>query len=326
MPRGSCLWHTVMAAGAIRLLVAMVAALPLQAGALADAAAASDSAFPFVEIAAGAHVHLGHQEEADAANRGDIANIGFVVGRDAVAVIDTGGSPAVGRALRAAVRAVTPLPIRYVVNTHVHPDHIFGNAAFAADHPVFVGHAALPLALARRGAFYREALGRTLGEDAAGAEVIGPGLLVTDRLDVDLGGRTLTVRAHPTAHTDNDLTVFDSATGTLWASDLLFVERVPVVDGSVLGWLSELDRLGAMPVARVVPGHGAVSTDWPGVLAPQRRYLSTLVGEVRRLIKDGGTIEQAVATVGRGEAGNWLLFEAYHRRNVTAVFVELEWE
>lgn len=279
------------------------------------------------EIAPGNFVHRGAHAEAGPENLGDIANLGFIVGETAVAVIDSGGSAAIGRRLLEAVRKVTDLPVRYLINTHVHPDHLFGNAVFRDAGAEIVDHANLPRALAARGAFYREALGETLGEAAAGSEVVAPSLTVADSLSLDLGGRRLQLTAHPAAHTDADLTVYDEATGTLWLGDLLFVERVPVIDGSLNGWLAVMEQLRGQPARRAVPGHGPSSVAWPGALAAQEAYLSGLRDGLRKIIAVGGTIEQALADPRwRGEAARWRLFEAYHKRNVVTAFTELEWE
>jgi quinoprotein relay system zinc metallohydrolase 2 len=290
------------------------------------ASCAETAALPVTEIASGIFVHNGVQEDASAANEDAIANIGFIIGDQAVAVIDPGGSFSEGSALRAAIRVRTDQPIRYVILTHVHPDHIFGAAAFREDHPDFVGHAKLPGALAQRGDYYLRRLQGALGDGASGTEIVPPTVLVADRLELDLGRRRLTVRAHGPAHTDNDLTIFDENTRTFWLADLLFVDRIPVIDGSLVGWLKQLDELTAISADRAVPGHGPVSVAWPAAAEPERRYLAAVARDTRAAIKAGIGIANAYQHVANSERGNWLLFDEYHPRNVTASYKELEWE
>ena len=280
-----------------------------------------------IEIAPGIFVHVGQYELVNRENRGNISNAVCIVGASTVAVIDTSGSYQVGKDLHEAIAQITQKPIRYVINTHMHPDHVLGNAAFKSAGCEFVGHHKLPAALYARKESYLANARQRLGDDAfSGTEIIPPSLLVKDTLDLDLGGRTLTLKARPTAHTDNDLTIFDSATGTFFLGDLLFSNHVPTLDGSLVGWLNLIPALMQEKADRAVPGHGPNAMPWPDAIKPVERYLKVLAADVRKMIKDGKTIEQAVATAGQSERGNWALFDEHHPRNVTAAFTELEWE
>jgi quinoprotein relay system zinc metallohydrolase 2 len=348
-----CLHCPPTARGPSRRFAQCVAAW-LVAG-LADGIAASPAAMaadaapvpplPMVRIAEGAYVHFGAQQDSSADNGGAIANVGFVVGQRCVAVIDTGGSRVEGEQLRTAMREVTELPVCAVINTHMHPDHVYGNSAFrggeaggagatdgteaadparAAD---FIGHVHLAAALAARRETYARAQQRTLGAQAATAPLVGPTLGVTPGhpYTLDLGGRRLEIRAWRTAHTDNDVTVFDPLGSTLWAGDLLFSERIPVIDGSLTGWLSVMDEIEKMNPRQIVPGHGPIG-DWRTALTAQRRYLQALALDTRAAIREHRSMLQAVEQVAAGERGKWLLFDEYHRRNVAAAYAELEWE
>jgi quinoprotein relay system zinc metallohydrolase 2 len=278
------------------------------------------------EVAPGAFVHLGQQLALDAPGHDDIANIGFIIGERCVAVIDTGGSVRIGRALLAAIRQRTRRPICYVINTHVHVDHVLGNAAFAPARPSFVGHWALAAAMARSRDFFLQHYAQDLDQPASAAQIILPDRSVRQTLELDLGRRRLSLQAWPNAHTDCDLTVLDRQSRTLWAGDLLFRERLPALDGSATGWLAVIEQLARLRVRRTVPGHGPLTDDLPAALDTQRHYLQALVEGVHDELAQGASMQEAIDTVAAAERPLWLLWDSTHARNVARLYEQMEWE
>ncbi len=284
------------------------------------------SALDVTEVSSGIFVHFGSPELPNKINHGAIANIGFIVGDRCVAVIDTGGNPEQGYALKKAIQQITSTPICFVINTHVHPDHIFGNIAFKQQGVKFIGHKNLARAMSTRGGYYIEKSKEQIGVNLQEKHIIFPDKGVKKHLILDLGGRKLRLTAHPTAHTDNDLTVFDQKTNTLWMSDLLFLEHLPVIDGSLIGWLNEINRMEKQKYKVVIPGHGPLVTDWPKGLQAEKHYLQTILTETREMIAKDKFIEEAIKTVAYSEKDKWKLFDQFHKKNVTSAFAELEWE
>ena len=289
-----------------------------------------------IALAPGVYLHRPALAEWATSAQGDVANLGVVVGERCVAVVDTGGSPAVGQTLRLAIARLTPLPVCHVINTHAHPDHLLGNLAFrgsgpgGAD-PRFWAHAQFSSALAARERRFLGSLKMGIAPGSGPEVLVHPTDTVSLSQDIDLGGRSLRLVAWPTAHTNNDLSVLDLNSRTAFLGDLLFVTHLPVLDGSLRGWVKVMAQLQALDLLTAVPGHGAPDVQWPRALQPQQAYLTHVLQATRAAIKAQRTIRQAVETIavqadGEAARGGWQLTEFFHRRNLTAAFAELEWE
>ncbi len=310
----------------LSVLIAAVVFVALIAGpTAAEETQAAPSAA--MEIAPSVYVLPGVIALTDKQNAGQISNSGFIIGRDGVAVIDTSGSLAAGGKLRAAIRAISSKPILYVIFTHVHPDHTLGAAAFVDDHPVFVGHHALPAAMAAHGEDYLNAARHLLGEqNFSGTQIVPPTLLVDGEKEIDLGDRRLKLESWPSGHTNTDITITDETTGAMFLGDLLFSGHIPALDGKLTGWLDNLRKLKQRPVRLVVPGHGPAAMAWPDAAEAEEAYLRRLRDDVGEAVREGETIRQAAESAAASERGKWRLFDDFNPRNATTAYHELEWQ
>jgi quinoprotein relay system zinc metallohydrolase 2 len=292
----------------------------------ANLAASGADNFAIEEVASGIYLHRGQIAGLDDPARADSANIGFIVGATCIAVIDTGGALSTGRKLAAAIATVSDKPVCYVINTHVHFDHVLGNRAFVGVQAHFAGHENLRPAIAASRDFLAAAFAVELGASGQQAAVIAPEVLVADQLEIDLGERRLLLQAVANAHTTTDLTVYDVSSATLWSGDLLFRERLPILDGSLLGWLQWMDENMRESYALVIPGHGPTDRNWPQGALRQYEYLSVLRDETRTAIATGMFVEDAKAVVAITERARWRLSDRAHGLNVSRAYRELEWE
>jgi quinoprotein relay system zinc metallohydrolase 2 len=282
--------------------------------------------FNLTEIAEANFVHTGLHVSIDDEEHDDIANIGFIIGNKCVAVIDTGGSIKIGQQLFKSIRSKTDKPVCYVINTHIHFDHILGNKVFESAKTKFVGHHKLAEAVEQNKSFFLEYYQKDLGDNPDESSIIGPNILVDKKVQLDLGGRTLTLIPYQVSHSHNDLVVIDDKTKTLWAGDLIFRQRIPILTGSLKGWLKVIEQLNKLDINHVIPGHGAVAVSIEQAIERQHQYLTLLLKETRKSLTEGQFVNEAMESIDKDNQLNWLLHEHHHPGNVSKAYTELEWE
>ena len=288
------------------------------------------------KIADGVYVHYGkHENIYEGSNIGDIANLVFIIGDESIAVIDTGGSHQVGEALKLAIKKISKKPIKYVINTHVHQDHIFGNTAFISDETIIYGHFNLKKALQERGSQYIRQVSEA-GDKVKGTRIIFPHIIIAEtspdqvkklsnEITIDLGNRKLLLISHPTAHTYSDASVFDLKTKTFFVGDLVSDERAPTMDGLVKNWIKVLNEIEKVDFKIMVPGHGKIQKD-NTALKKTRTYLQVLYDDVIDALKKDMPAEKVIKIAAQTEKDKWILFDRVNPGNVVRTFMRYEWE
>jgi glyoxylase-like metal-dependent hydrolase (beta-lactamase superfamily II) len=298
-------------------------------GLLASGAAwAADTPVKAVKVAEDVWVVQGESAQGSAANRNFISNAGFVVTGDGVVVVDALGSPTLAEELIAEIRRITSQPIRHVIVTHYHADHFYGLQAFKAVGASVVAHRAAGEYLnsdtaQRRLAASREELFPWIDERT---RLVAPDRWL-DQPDTVLRVGTLEVQirhAGP-AHTPEDLVVYVSSRGVLFAGDMVFRGRIPFVGQSdSRQWIESLSRLIEFKPKIVVPGHGAVSTDPTTDMELTRDYLAYLRKTMGEAARDLEPFDEAYAKADWTRFERMPLFRAVNRMNAYNTYLLME--
>jgi len=262
-----------------------------------------------------------------AANRNFISNAGVVVTSEGVVVIDALGSPALAEELLAAIGRITPQPVRYVIVTHYHADHIYGLQAFKARGATLIAHAAGREYLNSDTAARRLEASRA---DLAPWIDAKTRLVAADRwLDADtpltLGGERFHIRHAGPAHTGEDLVVLAERSRVLFAGDIVFRGRIPFVGNADSSrWIDTLDRLAADAPAILVPGHGPHSTDAVADLRLTRDYLAYLRQAMGEAAAQLEPFDDAYARTDWSRFEQLPLFKAANRMNAYNTYLLME--
>jgi glyoxylase-like metal-dependent hydrolase (beta-lactamase superfamily II) len=261
------------------------------------------------------------------ANRNFISNAAFVTTGEGVLVVDGLGSPALAEALLAEIRRVTQEPIRYVVVTHYHADHIYGLQVFQAAGAQIVAHRAAKQYLNSENAALRLEASRTelapwIDEST---RLVPADIWVDEQWVLNLGRERFHLRHAGPAHTPEDLTVMAEREGILFAGDLVFRNRIPFVGQADSGaWVSALDGLLKWRARLVVPGHGPI-TDQPSQdLQLTRDYLQHLRMVMGQAARDLEPFDEAYAKADWSRFEGMPLFGVANRINAYNTYLLME--
>ncbi|HSH30591.1 MAG TPA: MBL fold metallo-hydrolase [Thiohalobacter sp.] len=290
---------------------------------------------PYYRLASDTYFLYGNIAQVNERNRGFNGNAGFVVTTEGVVVIDSLGTPELGRRLIATIRSVTDRPIRYLILTHSHPDHAYGAVAFRelGDEVTVIGHPGildyLGTPVLQESADYRRDI---LGADMRGFEGVAPDVLI-DRprlgtpYSLELGGERFDIYNAGKHHSYGDLVVHQSGEDILWVSDLAFNQRTTFMgDGDSKQALEGQDWLleNFADARLMVPGHGSAQTAPFPMVEKTRAYIQRLRDEMAAAIDNGLTLSEAVEQSHFPDWADVPLYEENHRRNANFVYLEME--
>jgi glyoxylase-like metal-dependent hydrolase (beta-lactamase superfamily II) len=271
----------------------------------------------------------GQSGAASAANKGFMSNAGFVVTDDGVVVFDALGTPALGRAMVAAIAKVTRQPIRRVIVSHYHADHIYGLQALKqpgveiwAQRKArqYLDSAVAGDRLAQR----RQELFPWVDDNT---RIVPPDVWLDGDTDFRMGGLTFRILYSEGAHSPEDIMMYVVEDRVLFAGDLLFAGRVPFVgNADSRGWLKAMDKMLAVPAVVVVPGHGPPSTDVARDLALTRDYLVYLRAAMGTAVRAMDDFDTAYARTDWSRFKGLPAFEQANRTNAYGTYLTIEQE
>jgi len=277
-------------------------------------------------VTEGVYALVGPNGQRDAENLANNATFGAVVTPDGVVLVDPGGSWNGAEAIHEVIRAITDLPVVYVIDTGGQDHRWLGNGYWQARGAKVIASEAAVEDQKARGSLQLSGLMTLLGDGLDGTEPAYADITFADSYTLEFGGLTFEITHPGQAHTPGDSFVWLAEKDTVFAGDIVFVERILGVGGqsNVKGWIEAFETIAALAPAHVVPGHGHATT-LKTATADTYDYLVNLRTRIGALIEDGGDILDA-PEIDQSAFSYLEQFDSLDGRNAQTTYEQMEWE
>jgi len=292
-------------------------------------ALAADSSILPVPQQVSKHVYawIGPHEGPNVKNKGYRMNMGFVIGDDAVAMLETGYYPKMAEAMVAHIRDITDKPIKYAINTNSQPDRFFGNAVFKKLGAQILAHPKEIQRMEENASNYMAMIENTMKfKEGDIAEPVLPDYLIEKNTSIDLGGGvTLNIDFHKAAHTPSPLIVYIPRDNVVYAGDILYSGRILAIvpGGNIKQWLETFAYLKKYKNATFVPGHGKPAA-LEGFSKSTFDYLTMLDNHMSQRVDEGVEMQDAINKLDQSAFSYLKNFEQLSGRNANRAFQEAE--
>ena len=262
-------------------------------------------------------------------NEGFISNAAVVITDEGVVIFDTLGTPSLAQKLLQLIREKTDQPIKYVILSHYHADHIYGLQVFEDEAAQIIAPTGAEIYLNSENATSRLEERRVslypwVDEST---RLVEPDEYIDTSKEILLGGLKLTLSYLGAAHSDGDISLYVEPDRVLFSGDVIFEGRVPFVgDADTRHWLETLEKMELAELAALVPGHGPAATRPQEAIKSTRNYLAYLREQLAQAVEEFTPFDEAYAAIDWSAFAAMPAFDEAHRRNAYQVYLSLEAE
>ncbi len=273
-----------------------------------------------IKLSENSYYFYGKEEYFSKENGGDIANASFIITANSVILIDTGSSKSYGEQVKKQIEKITSKPIKYILNTHHHPDHFLGNSAFSSS-DIYAAEFTKN-EIEQNGDLYIVNLVNLVGEAMNNTKIKAPNQVLTTKT-LNLDGYKLDI-LHLDGHTQSDIAIYDENTKILYASDLVFNKRtLTTPHANMQNWLKSLEELEKINYSILVPGHGLASkTKKP--IKENIAYLNYLDNTLKNSVKEGLDVFEILEKPIPKEFESFTMFKEEFERSVINLYPSYE--